>query len=131
MLITCKLNHKNVEGTFLNIYIDGAFYCNGMLNTAHNYIYENGVYYGVVLRDSPKHGKDSLRIVVPKHPLVLIHQANWPYQLAGCLAVGKLGQDGKSLVHSMDTLKDLKAKLAVEFKANRQPLILFENLPYE
>jgi len=54
--------------------------------------------YKVIRRQSPKYGQHFHITDVPGRSLILIHQANYHYQLLGCVAVGQkhidLNKDG-------------------------------------
>lgn len=76
--------------------------------------------YNVVRRTSPKHGNHFHITNVPKRDMILIHSANYHYQLLGCIAVGKqyfdLNSDGfLDITSSKQTLSELLKILPTEF----------------
>lgn len=77
--------------------------------------------YKVVRRQSPKYGLHFHLTNVPGRSLILIHQANYHYQLLGCIAVGKnhvdINKDGYlDVTNSKRTMDKLLKVLPKEFE---------------
>lgn len=76
--------------------------------------------YEVVRRTSAKYGNHFHITGVPKRDFILIHNANYHYQLLGCVAVGKthtdINGDGYlDVTDSKNTMKKLLKELPAEF----------------
>lgn len=76
--------------------------------------------YKVVKRWSKKYGNHFHVLDVPNRSMILIHQANYHYQLLGCIAVGEkhldINNDGyKDVTNSVNTMKKLNELLPNEF----------------
>lgn len=77
--------------------------------------------YKVVRRQSPKYGMHFHLTNVPGRSLILIHQANYHYQLLGCIAVGQkhidINKDGYlDVTNSKRTMTKLLKLLPKEFE---------------
>ena len=77
--------------------------------------------YKVVRRQSPKYGMHFHLTNVPNRSLILIHQANYHYQLLGCIAVGQkhidINKDGYlDVTNSKRTMTKLLKLLPKEFE---------------
>jgi Family of unknown function (DUF5675) len=77
--------------------------------------------YTVVRRFSPKYGNHFHIPNVPGRSFILIHNANYHYQLLGCIAVGRdhidINKDGYlDVTSSKDTMSRLLRRLPLEFK---------------
>lgn len=77
--------------------------------------------YEVVRRKSPKYGNHFHITNVPKRDFILIHNANYHYQLLGCIAVGRehidINKDGYlDVTQSKDTMSKLLKLLPLEFE---------------
>jgi len=80
-------------------------------------------HYNVVRRTSAKYGKHFHVTGVPKRDFILIHNANYHYQLLGCIAVGKahtdINKDGfLDVSESKNTMSKLLKLLPLEFILN-------------
>lgn len=76
--------------------------------------------YKVVRRKSAKYGNHFHITNVPKRDFILIHNANYHYQLLGCIAVGfahiDINKDGfLDVTQSKDKLSKLLKLLPLEF----------------
>jgi len=76
--------------------------------------------YTVVKRKSAKYGWHFHILDVPNRSLILIHNANYSYQLLGCVAVGKkhidINKDNlKDVTSSKSTMKELLKILPNKF----------------
>lgn len=79
--------------------------------------------YKVIRRQSPKYGMHFHLTNVPGRSLILIHQANYHYQLLGCIAVGQkhidINKDGYlDVTNSKRTMTKLLKLLPKEFELN-------------
>jgi len=77
--------------------------------------------YKVVRRTSAKYGNHFHITKVPKRDFILIHNANYHYQLLGCIAVGRdhidINKDGYlDVTQSKDTMQKLLKLLPLEFE---------------
>lgn len=77
--------------------------------------------YKVVRRTSSKYGNHFHVTNVPKRDFILIHNANYHYQLLGCIAVGRehvdINKDGYlDVTQSKDTMAKLLKLLPLEFE---------------
>lgn len=77
--------------------------------------------YIVIKRTSPKYGEHFHITNVPNRDLILIHNANFSFQLLGCIGVGEsfvdLNNDGlKDVTNSKATMKKLLNIMPNEFK---------------
>lgn len=77
--------------------------------------------YKVVRRKSAKYGNHFHITNVPKRDFILIHNANYHYQLLGCIAVGRdhidINKDGfLDVTQSKDTMQKLLKILPLEFE---------------
>lgn len=77
--------------------------------------------YKVVRRKSAKYGNHFHITNVPKRDFILIHNANYHYQLLGCIAVGRehvdINKDGYlDVTQSKDTMAKLLKLLPLEFE---------------
>lgn len=77
--------------------------------------------YCVVRRKNTKYGNHFHITGVPSRSYILIHNANYYYQLKGCVAVGKehidINKDGNiDVTDSVNTMKNLLKTLPLEFE---------------
>jgi Family of unknown function (DUF5675) len=77
--------------------------------------------YKVVRRKSAKYGNHFHVTNVPKRDFILIHNANYHYQLLGCIAVGRqhldINKDGfLDVTESKNTMAKLLKLLPLEFE---------------
>ena len=76
--------------------------------------------YKVVRRTTPKYGNHFHILNVPHRDFILIHNANYHYQLLGCIAVGKdhidINKDGfLDVTESRGTMIKLLKSLPIAF----------------
>lgn len=122
------------KGEYGKLYLDGAFFCFTCEQRWNDNKIDSSCIpvgsYELLPYDSPAHGKTvvfhnpSLNIfgtkdLIPKgtkgRSLCEIHNANWPFQLRGCIAVGKRLTDvaphGLGVTSSVATFKELVSRL--------------------
>jgi hypothetical protein len=130
-----RLNKSNEESTVGELYLDDAFFCYTMEqpwndNKPFKSCIPTGI-YNLEKFKSKKYGNtfalynEALGVTVEEKGFldltnryaILLHPANWAYQLEGCIAPGrKLIKDagGKFMVtSSADTVKDLLSRIDV------------------
>lgn len=76
--------------------------------------------YKVIRRKSSKYGNHFHILDVPKRSFILIHNANYHYQLLGCIAIGSkhidINKDGYlDIAESKKTMKKLLKELPLFF----------------